>query len=426
MAPASAVPPLPAAVDAQPAIDEARDSVIAAQEQAAAAHARADALEKSLQGLRVELRQQREQAQALAGALERAQAASELASWGLAAAVLLMLASLWAAVRSRAGSAATRAAWWRLRADPAQAQGTPGAPMEPIFLDQSPPLEGADQRVEADRAPVLAAPHVARLGPNGEVGVGPHDPAERPEEEPESLSERTRLMPPSTAQGSAPLQAVSMEELLELEQHVEFLVVLGQEHAAATQLMEHLRRTGGAYPLPYLKLMEIHHRMGDEQAYEALRSQFNQRFNAVAPAFGAQEQTSRGLEDYPSTMAQIEQLWDRPVDAMALLENLLFRNRGSEFFDLAALGDVVFLYTLARDLERHAGAAAVAVDVLLMLEDDVTRPAPTRGSVRVDDGVPRTPEALEWSALDLHAMDMPGASLSGTSGPARIIKSGRL
>lgn len=425
-APASPPPRLPAPVDAQPAIDEAREAVIAAQEQAAAAHARADALEKTLQGLRVELRQQREQAQSLAGALERAQAASNWASWGLAAAVLLMLVTLWASVRSRAGSAATRAAWWRLRADPAQAQGALGASVEPIFLDQSPPVDVEYPQGEPARAPVPVVSTAAMSGPKAGAGAGLHARIGSPEDEPESLSERTRLMPPSTAQGSAPLQAVSMEELLELEQHVEFLVVLGQEHAAATQLMEHLRRTGGAYPLPYLKLMEIHRRIGDEQAYEALRSQFNQRFNAVAPAFGAQEQTLRGLEDYPSTMAQIEHLWDRPVDAMALLENLLFRNRGGEFFDLAALADVVFLYTLARDLERYASAGGAAVDVLLMLEDDVTKPAPTRGSVHVDDGAPRTPEALEWPALDLHAMDMPAAGLPDRSGPARIIKSGRL
>ena len=420
----SAPGPLPAApaepaVDTVAEVDAAREAVIAAQEQAAAAHARADALEQGLQGLRVELRQQREQSDALRAALERAQASSELAWWALAGMALLMLLVLWAWVRSRSGAAVGRVAWWRARSDAAPGDGRDDVPMEPAFAEPMPQgtaVVSAAQGIEA-RPDLLAGAPVRRAGgpsegPGGGMGL---------QEDPEPLAERTRLIPPSTAQGSAPLQAVSMEELLELEQHVEFLVVLGQEQAAAVQLMDHLRRTGGAYPLPYLKLMEIHRRMGDEQAYEAMREQFNQRFNAVAPAFGAQIQASRGLEDYPAALGQIERVWGRPVDAMALLENLLFRNRGGEFFDLAALGDVVFLYTLARDLERHSGPGTTSVDVLLMLEDGP--PAPSAQQ-------PRATQTIEWPSLDLPSLDLPpsespagGAAQAASS---RIVKSARL
>ena len=106
---------------------------------------------------------------------------------------------------------------------------------------------------------------------------------------------------------------------------------------------------------------------------------------------------------------------------MALLENLLFRNRGGEFFDLAALGDVVFLYTLARDLERHSGPGTTSVDVLLMLEDG--HPAPSAQQ-------PRATQTIEWPSLDLPSLDLPpsespagGAAQAASS---RIVKSARL
>ena len=469
---------MPAPADPATLVDEAREAVIAAQEQAAAAHQRADALEKSLQGLRAELRQQREQTEALRAALERSQASGELAWWGLAGAAVLLLLALWVWLRSRGGAEVGRVAWWRARGDPSREGDLPSGPVEPVFSEQSAAMEsaapaavsgasvpaGAANVTASATANAMAKPlaaastapttAVSRLPDSGAPADDLPGVSDRPlhrdriDEAPESLAERTRLMPPSTAQGSAPLQAVSMEELLELEQHVEFLVVLGQERAAVAQLTEHLRRTGGAYPLPYLKLMELHRRMGDEQAYEAIRAQFNQRFNAVAPAFGAQEQASLGLEDYPATLLQIQRQWGRPVDAMALLENLLFRNLGEEFFDLAALGDVVFLYTLARDLERHRGAGTATVDVLLMLEDDpvvqpsdgavasprtdesgavdaaTVSPSTTRPSATTQTSPPAPP--VEWPALDLTALDEPGTGPSEGSAPPRIIKSGRL
>lgn len=473
---------MPAPADPATLVDEAREAVIAAQEQAAAAHQRADALEKSLQGLRAELRQQREQTEALRGALERSQASGELAWWGLAGAAVLLLLALWVWLRTRGGAAVGRVAWWRARGEPSREGDLPSGPVEPVFSEQGAVMEGAapaavsgaavpagaadvtaktmaSAMANAMATPLATAPTapttaVSRLPDSGSPADDFPGLPDRPlhldriDEDPESLAERTRLMPPSTAQGSAPLQAVSMEELLELEQHVEFLVVLGQERAAVAQLTDHLRRTGGAYPLPYLKLMELHRRMADEQAYEAIRAQFNQRFNAVAPAFGAQEQASLGLEDYPATLSQIQRQWGRPVDAMALLENLLFRNLGEDFFDLAALGDVVFLYTLARDLERHRGAGTVTVDVLLMLEDDpavdasegaMGLPQPAQpgvaGAAPVPPPTPRpsaptqtspASSSVDWPALDLTALDEPGTGPSDGSSPPRIIKSGRL
>jgi hypothetical protein len=108
--------------------------------------------------------------------------------------------------------------------------------------------------------------------------------------------ERTEAMaPPLRPNDSAP-RDVSIEELIDLEQQAEFFVVLGQDEAAVDLLMQHLRDTGGSSPLPYQKLLEIHHRSGDRTAYERMRVRFNQRFNAYAPEWGVDLQTGRSLD----------------------------------------------------------------------------------------------------------------------------------
>ena len=69
----------------------------------------------------------------------------------------------------------------------------------------------------------------------------------------------------------------------------------------------------------------------------------------------------------------LEGAWGAPIDAMAILEGLLFkRDDTSELFDLPAYRDVLVLYSLARDLWQHGGGnPGTAVDVLLPLDDSV-------------------------------------------------------
>jgi pilus assembly protein FimV len=120
--------------------------------------------------------------------------------------------------------------------------------------------------------------------------------------------------------------------LIDLEQQAEFFVVLGQDDAAIDLLVAHLRDTGGASPLPYLKLLDIYRRLGDHEAYERTRDRFNHRFNAHAPAWDATGGTDRVLEDYADVVRWIQRVWPKPLDAMAELESLLFRKDGGANF----------------------------------------------------------------------------------------------
>ncbi len=200
----------------------------------------------------------------------------------------------------------------------------------------------------------------------------------------DSPMNRTDVQPAGGRGSEVSPRDVSIEELLDLEQQAEFFMVLGQDEAAVGLLVEHLRSTGGGSPLPYLKLLEIHHRRDDHLAYERMRQRFNDRFNAYAPQWGVDLAIGRSLDDYPGIIPRLQQVWGRPLDAMAELEALLFRKSRGELFDLPAYREVLFLYALARDLlDRDVADTGSSVDLLLPMSDvgdnDISAPASLRG-----------------------------------------------
>ena len=200
--------------------------------------------------------------------------------------------------------------------------------------------------------------------------VAPTLPAMREPETTPPPVERTEVLPPrAVPEPPSSARDVSIEELLDLEQQAEFFVVLGQDEAAIDLLVEHLRQTGGSSPLPYLKLLEIYRRRGDRETYERMRARFNRRFNAYAPDWGVEWSHGRSLEDYAGVVPRLQQAWARPIDAMAELEAMLFRRSGGELFDLPAYREVLFLYSLARDLLDREPLETGTVDVLLPISD---------------------------------------------------------
>jgi hypothetical protein len=221
-----------------------------------------------------------------------------------------------------------------------------------------------------------------------------------------------QAMAAAMAQEAAPRE-LSVEELLDLEQQADFFIALGQEDAAVDLLMSHLRSAGGQSPLPYTKLLEIYKRQGDRSAYERTRARFNRRFNAYAPDWDTGPSAGRTLEDYPDTIALLEGAWESPIDAMAILEGLLFkRDDTSELFDLPAYRDVLVLYSLARDLWQHGGGnTSTQVDVLLPLDDSSpTAPMPIYPSARE---VNERALPAHDDGLDLESVDVEGDTRAG-------------
>ena len=161
-----------------------------------------------------------------------------------------------------------------------------------------------------------------------------------------------------------PLRAVSVEELIDLEQQAEFFIVLGQDEAAIDLLEGHVHSTTGASPLPFLKLLETYQRLGRKEDYERVQGEFNARFNGYAPSWDADLNQGHSLEDYPGIVERVQELWATPARAMGVLERSLTRSdEDVETFDLPAYRELLLLYSVARDLSERDTESRQAVDL---------------------------------------------------------------
>jgi hypothetical protein len=270
---------------------------------------------------------------------------------------------------------------------PARVKGSPVSPVP------SPPRNARTAAEDSafGRAPTAPIPLMTQ-----ELSVSPSPPP----------AERTEVLPPSVRlpEADASSRDVSIEELIDLEQQAEFFIVLGQDDAAIDLLVDHLRATGGGSPLPYLKLLEIHRRRGEQEAYDRIRARFNQRFNAYAPEWGSDLNAGRSLEGYPGVLPRLEPVWSRPLDAMAELEALLFRKSRGDLFDLPAYREVLFLYAIARDLLDREAVQSGNVDLLLPLADGSEfGPTTPRPYLSLDPAGPDTRPDTGFSADTLPA-----------------------
>ena len=188
--------------------------------------------------------------------------------------------------------------------------------------------------------------------------------------------------------------APSMEELIDLEQQAEFYVVLGQDEAAIALLTAHLGEIGAASPLPFLQLLEIHQRRGDRASYEALREEYNDHFDAFAPEWSTDLHFGRSLEAYPQAIARLQALWPTPLHAMRTLDGLLFRrNEADDAFDFPAYRELLFLYSIARELAGQVETDFGTIDLFLPLEDAPAEPSACHdGNAAVDLDVSGWPD----------------------------------
>jgi hypothetical protein len=355
------------------AVAQAASAARAAASAAAISDARIASLELTVQQLRAEARASQDLAFQLRERMARADSTSPWL-WPLVVGLVLLGAlAAWLGWQLASLRRTQRQTWQQAAAAPRRAAAAAAAADVSVSKQPTSPIPFVTSEIAL---PVKAAPAPRQASapawPPPVPAPAPYD--ETPSDFPVSAVEAGRramqaTLPLSQALAGGSPRDVSIEELIDLEQQAEFFVVLGQDEAAIDLLMEHLRSTGGGSPLPYLKLLEIHHRRGHREAYDRTRARFNQRFNAYAPDWESGLQHGRSLEDYPGIVPRLQQVWPRPLDAMAELEVLLFRKSRGELFDLPAYRDVLFLYSLARDLLDREAAHSGDVDLLLPLAD---------------------------------------------------------
>jgi hypothetical protein len=188
-----------------------------------------------------------------------------------------------------------------------------------------------------------------------------------------SMQATQRLSAPATA---APLPSNELsiaDELLDVQQQVDFLQLLGQHEAAADLLATRLTR-GQAGAMPYLLLMELCQQRGEPEVFAELVKQFEQRFGALAPQWSQSLARGRGLDGCPSVIAHLQVVWADPEAAMKMLQELLAQGGGPGVpnFNLPAYRDLLTLYSVARDL-FEAGLRGEGVDLMLPIDSTFGR-----------------------------------------------------
>ena len=208
--------------------------------------------------------------------------------------------------------------------------------------------------------------------------------------------------------GEGPGRQVTVEELIDLEQQVDFFVVLGQDEAAIDLLQTRIN-TGHVNALPYLKLLELHQRRIDPVAFADLAKRFGARFGTLPPTWDTSLSEGQDLESYTPVMERLLAQWSDSTDSMALLRDLLSYGDASPGeaglgFDLPAYRDLLMLYGVARDRSDHELRSD---EIYLFLPlDDVNEEGAALMSTMVWQVQP-TPVASGLAEVDISLGDAP-------------------
>ncbi len=117
---------------------------------------------------------------------------------------------------------------------------------------------------------------------------------------------------------------VTVEELIDLEQQVDFFMVLGQDDAAIELLSSRLNHRDAASGLPFLKLMEaLSASRRRREAFDRVGARFAEQFHARAPSWSDDLNQGEALETHGELIERLEAAWSDPEGSMSLLQDLL-------------------------------------------------------------------------------------------------------
>ncbi len=252
-------------------------------------------------------------------------------------------------------------AYWR--ALQATAEGAAPPPLQPASPGMAPPVAANAAAPLPDEGQHTATRPQPRPMPWPPAPIAAAAPS------PNQAMLATQPLPAQAAAAPVLSQEFTIaDELLDLQQQVDFLLLLGQQDAAADLLANRLK-PGGAGAMPYLMLMELCQQRGEPEAFAELARQFEQRFRASAPAWSQSLVRGRSLDACPSVIAHLQVVWADSAAAMQMLQTLLAQGGGPGVasFDLPAYRDLLTLYSVARDL-FEAGLRSGDVDLMLPMD----------------------------------------------------------
>ena len=163
------------------------------------------------------------------------------------------------------------------------------------------------------------------------------------------------IRPKTSAQDidEIPLTALSegtvvKEEILD---QAEVFVAHGHANLAIQMLQQHLREAPTESPVPWLLLLDLLRREGNEAGYAAASQECKRHLNINLAAYPLSQdlQDSHGLENYPHTLEMLSQVWDAPgIDAV--FDDLIYDQRGGTRlgFETGAYRDILLLRDIAQ------------------------------------------------------------------------------
>lgn len=170
-----------------------------------------------------------------------------------------------------------------------------------------------------------------------------------------------RPNPPAQDIDETPLTALSegtevREDILD---QAEVFVAHGHANLAIQMLQQHLHQAPTESPVPWLLLLDLLRREGDETGYAAASQQCKRHLNINLAAYPLSQhpEDSHGLENYPHTLEMLTQAWDTP-GLEALFDDLIYDQRGGTRlgFEPAAYRDILLL----RDIAQQKALAMAA------------------------------------------------------------------
>ena len=251
-------------------------------------------------------------------------------------------------------------------------------------------------------APVPATPAVPPQAPEA--------PSAPPAKQPEPASAA-----PNTS--SVPLAGmVNPEDLFDIVQQAEFYVSIGEHDLAIGELRQHIAERGSSSPFSYLELLRLYHQLGRIEAFDLLRSQFMEHFNAEVPEFSHFAQQGAGLEIYTDALADIEAQWTSN-SVLELLESFLFlhpdRASPAPRFDLAAYDDLLLLLAIAQTTPASARGEPAPRKRTTPLMPPTFQSASPEGTGQATAAVAAASAALAMPAIDLAPQEPQEAAAAG-------------
>lgn len=208
-------------------------------------------------------------------------------------------------------------------------------------------------------------------------------------------------------------RSVVVDAFSDVRQHAEFFVSLGQYDQAIDLLKKTIDESIELNPLAYLELLKIHQKLGNQDAYERLRDDFNRVFNGRVPPIASFHEEGHRLQEHQSAMLKIENSWGTP-SGLDTLEELLFRapgNAGKPQFDLAAYRDLLMLYAVA----KGDGPELLESPSALLAKSASGKPAQRPTSLPVEPVLPVIQAPGLAAALPALDHPMPTAALGENS-----------